>query len=101
MANKRKCKVLNTVVSDGKKMGVVIETQKGETKTLLNPHGKTVKYRNELQSGVRLTNDGVLKRDSDGNYVGLTPTEAAFRSGYIAAQADNARAYNADEGGRK
>lgn len=101
MAKKKKCKVLGNVVNNGKKMGVVIETHKGKEKTLLNPHGKTVKYGNELESGVHLTNEGELKRDRDGNYMGLTPTEAAYRSGYIAAQADNAKAYNAKIGGNK
>jgi len=98
MAKNKKCKVLSSVIDDGKKMGVVIETQNGTQKTLLNPHGKTVKYKNELESGVHITNDGDLKRNKSGDYLGLTPTEAAYRSGYIAAQADNARAYNSKKG---
>ena len=84
----------------GKKVGVSLwlaDKKTGETtqRTLLNPHGKGVKYAQELATGQHFTNDFHEKKDNKGRALRITDTQAAFRSGYLQAQKDSARAYNA------
>ena len=75
-----------------------------KTKTghvLLNPQEKRSKAFNELKTGVKRTNDGKFKLDEKKKAIRLTKEERAYRSGYIAAQNDSAKAYNATHGKKK
>ena len=76
-------------------MAVTIKTKKGKDVTLLNPSEKGTKCADELRSGIRQTNDGHIKLDKFGNPIPLTDTEKAWRSGYLQAQKDSAKCYNA------
>lgn len=88
--------------ADGKKRqsGVTVTFNDGDSVTLLNPSGKAGKYAEELKLGKRLTNDGKIKTDKDGNEIPLTEEGRRYRMGYIRAQSDNAKAFNA-KGGKK
>lgn len=77
------------------KSGVNLTREDGSKFTLLNPSGKTAKYYAENQRGKRYTNAGKVKIDDDGNVLTLTKEQKAYRAGYIDAQSDNAKAYNA------
>ncbi len=91
-------------VSKGKKTGVVVQKKGTDVKrTLLNPHGKYAKATAELQSGVRMTNEGEIKVDDFGNPQTLTPEQIAYRAGYRSAMIDQAKAFNAKkaQGGNK
>lgn len=57
---------------------------------LLNPSEKGAKYAEELRTKQRLTNGWELKGPK-----GLTPTQAAFRMGYLNAHKDSANCYKA------
>ena len=72
---------------------VVVVDRHGRERVLLNPQGKRNKAFAELQNGVKYTNDGKVKLKKNGQPMRLTDTEAAYRSGYIAAQNDSAKAY--------
>ncbi len=88
--------------SGGKKTGVVIENRKtGEQRTLLNSHGKYQKAKLELERGVKYTNDGQVKTNKKGEPMRLSDAERAYRGGYKAALIDQAKAYNAKNGGRR
>lgn len=89
-------KVKDCVVK-GKKTGVVVrEESSGKTRTLLNSHGKYAKATAELESGVRMTNEGKIKVDEKtGKPQTLTSEEKAYRAGYRSAMIDQAKAYNA------
>lgn len=76
-------------------MAKTITNRKGKRITLLNPAEKGRKFADELGNGIKLTNDGMLKMTSLGTPVRLTDTEKAYRSGYLAARKDNAKAYKA------
>ena len=67
----------------------IVNKETGLTKVLLTPHGKSKKYCLELKTGEHVTNDGKAKNKR------LTDTEAAWRSGYLTAQADSAKAFKA------
>ena len=69
----------------------------GTETTLLNPSGKATKYVFELASDSRVTNNGAFKTDGDGNELSLTAEQRAYRSGYLDAQKDNAKAYKAEK----
>ena len=93
----------------GKKAGVTLtraDVKTGETSqvTLLNPHGKGAKYAAELRRDEHLTNEGRVKRYQSGKKQGqpvpLSDVQRAFRSGYLQAQSDSAKAYKAQKGGR-
>ena len=73
-------------------MAVKIRNKKGFFVTLLNPSEKGKKYANELSTGIRKTNDGRYKPDKNGD-VGLSEAQRAYRSGYLDARKDNAKAY--------
>lgn len=90
-------------VRGGKETGVdltLVDKRTGEVskKTLLNPHGKGAKYATELKRGVHMTNTGVVKTDKYGKSLHLNKQQRAYRSGYLQAQHDSAKAYKA---GRK
>ena len=69
-------------------MAVVVKSRKGKKVTLLNPSEKSTKYAMELKNNIRLTNNCECKDCS-----GLTETQKAYRSGYLAAQKDNQKAF--------
>lgn len=59
------------------------------------------KFATELQGGYKLTNDGQYKTDKNGYCLELTDTEKAFRSGYLQARKDSAKAYKATKKKKK
>ena len=77
-------------------MAVVVKTRRGKKVTLLNPAEKGRKYAAELKSGVRATNDHVVKRDKKGNKMRLTKSQRIWRSGYLSARSDEAKAYKSN-----
>lgn len=83
--------------ADGKKRqsGVTVIFNDGEKVTLLNPSGKGEKYARELKENKRYTNDGTVKTDENGNELHLTKEQRAYRSAYLTALKDNAKAFNA------
>ena len=83
-------------------MAVTITTKKGKQVTLLNPSEKGRKFADELRNGAKQTNAGMIKWGKDGKPTRLTNEEKAYRSGYLDAQKDNAKAYKArqNKGGK-
>ena len=76
-------------------MAVFFKNKKGKEVILLNPSEKARKFADELGNGVKQTNKGSLKYDKNGNYARLSDTEKAYRSGYLDARKDSAKAYKA------
>ena len=74
-------------------MAVKIKSKKGIDVVLLNPSEKARKFADELGNGVKQTNTGMIKFDKSGKPVKLTDTEKSFRSGYLQARQDNAKAF--------
>lgn len=72
--------------------GKKVRTNNGKTITLLNPSEKAGKYAAELKTGIRYTNEGGYKADANGD-VGLSDTQRAYRSGYLDARKDDAKAF--------
>ena len=66
----------------------------GKTVHLLNPSEKAGKFAYELKHDRRFTNLGETKGDAKF----LTPEQAAYRSGYLDARKDGARAWKAKHG---
>ena len=64
------------------------KNRRGKTVTLLTPSEKANKFYREKKAGVRMTNNGEIKKDKP-----LTNEGKAYRDGYLASQRDNARAY--------
>lgn len=79
-------------------MATVVRRKNGKRVVLLNPAEKGAKAAAELKVGVKLTNDGQVKRDKYGNAIPLTDTEKAWRSGVLSARRDSADCYNAKMG---
>lgn len=75
-------------------MAVKINGKNGPV-TLLNPSEKGRKFADELKNGVKQTNTGHLKMGKDSKPIRLTDTEKAYRSGYLSARKDSAKAYKA------
>ena len=73
-------------------MAVTVQNKKGDFVKLLNPSEKASKFADELKTGMRYTNDGRLKPDKNGD-VGLSNTQRAYRSGYLDARKDSAKAW--------
>ncbi len=86
------------VVKKHKQGVVLVNTKTGEQKVLLNPNGKGAKYARELKTNLAYTNDGHVKLDKKGNKTTLSKVQRSFRAGYLQAQSDNAKAYNATKG---
>lgn len=82
----------NVVKKDNKRV-VVERKSDGKQKVLLTPNGKGAKYSAELKNGVRITNTGKRKKSDDGKPMKLTKAQRAYRSGYLNARKDNAKAY--------
>ena len=57
---------------------------------VLHPGGKGRKYATELKNNTRITNEGVVKKDKP-----LTKEGKAWRSGYLQARKDSAKAWKA------
>lgn len=70
-------------------------------KVLLDPSEKGTKAFEELTQNVKLTNEGYIKFDKNGKPQKLTKEEKAWRSGYLAAQKDSRKVYNAKHGKKK
>ena len=82
----------------GKHIGTRVRNNStGKTRTLLNPHGKYGKATVELKQGVRMTNEGEIKRDRYGKLLTLTKGQRAYRAGYRSAVIDQTKAYNANQ----
>ena len=79
-------------------MATTIKTKTGKSVTLLNPSEKGKKFAKELKCGFKMTNDMSLKLNSNKKGIKLTDEERAFRSGYLTAQSDNAKCFNAKHG---
>jgi len=78
-------------------MAVTVKTKKGKEIILLNPSEKGRKFASELGAGVKYTNAGEVKYDKNNKPVTLSNTQKAFRSGYLQARKDGARAYKASK----
>lgn len=69
-------------------------TRTGKNGIYLNPSQKGGKFAEELHKKYKLTNSGAEKVDKNGELIALTKTEAAYRSGYLAAQKDSSKLFN-------
>lgn len=78
-------------------MSVVVINRRGKQVTLLNPSEKGHKYARELKDDMKFTNDGQVKCDDTGYIPPLTDEERAYRAGYLDAQKDSAKCYNATQ----
>ena len=74
-------------------MARVVYNRRGKKVILLNPSEKSQKAAAELKSGVHLTNTGAVKRSKNGKVKKLNDTQKAYRSGYLKARKDNAKAW--------
>lgn len=84
----------------GKQIGTKVRNNStGKERVLLNPHGKYGKATAELNQGVRMTNEGEIKRDENGEPLTLTREQRAYRAGYRSAVIDQTKAYNANHQG--
>lgn len=77
-------------------MAVRVKSKNGKMITLLNPSEKGRKYAAELKAGIRATNNHEVKRDKNGKKITLTKSQRAWRSGYLTARKDNAKAYKSN-----
>lgn len=83
-------------------MAKVIVTKEGKTLTLLTPSEKGTKYAKELHEKVRMTNAGNVKvNEKNDKPLKLTDTQSAWRSGYLSAQKDSAKCFNAKKKNKK
>lgn len=82
--------------ADGKKkvVGVVVTFKDDTEVTLLNPSGKGAKFAQELKDNKHYTNSGQVKVDDKGSPLPLTNEQKAYRSAYLTALSDSAKAYN-------
>ncbi len=60
---------------------------------ILTPRQKDAKFRDEIISGTKLTEDRAIKVDKNGIPLGLTSEQVAWRKGYIQRGRDNAKLY--------
>lgn len=77
------------------KSGVVVTFNDGDKVTLLTPSGKGTKYAEDLRTGQVHSNDMEIKKDKKDNPRRLSDLQRSYRSGYLAAQRDSAKAYKA------
>ena len=74
--------------------GTMVTLEDGSKRLLLTPYGKGRKAANELLLGYRIRNENAdPKVDRDGVIKSLSPTQKAWRSGYLSARSDAAKAY--------
>lgn len=69
--------------------------------TRLSPKRKGRKAAYELRTGKRFTNDGEVKRGSNGKQLSLTKSGRAYRAGYLDARKDIGQAMQAVKQKRK
>jgi len=81
-------------------MAVQFKNKNGKTVTLLNPAEKGEKFAKELRRGVKHTNSGSIKTDKNKKGIRLTAEQRAYRSGYLDARTDSAKAFKAKKKGR-
>ena len=74
-------------------MARYVTNRRGKRITLLNPSERSRKFAVELKHNIAITNDGVKKRTKSGKVKFLSPTQKAFRSGYLQARKDNNKAF--------
>ncbi len=80
----------------GKQIGTRLRNNSTDKERVpLNPHGKYGKATVELQQGVRMTNEGEIKRNKKGEPLTLTKEQRAYRAGYRSAVIDQTKAYKA------
>ncbi len=77
------------------RIGTFVDFTDGTNITLLTPNGKGAKYAKELEHNVGITNDGFVKKDKKGRVIKLTDKQRSYRSGYLDARKDAAKAYKA------
>ena len=82
------------------KLGTRITNEDGETKVLLNPAGKGAKFAKELRDNKHYTSEDETKKDKKGKIKRLSDTQRAYRSGYLKARSDSAKAFNSKSGGK-
>ncbi len=81
-------------------MAVQFRNKNGKTVILLNPAEKGEKFAKELKGGFKRTNSGQYKTDKNKKGIRLTNEERAYRSGYLDARNDSAKAYKSKKKGR-
>ena len=74
--------------------------RKGQTIYLLNPWEKGTKYFDELMNDGRITNLGEIKFNKNGKKMRLSDTQRSYRQGYLDAQKDSRKCFNASFGKR-
>ena len=74
-------------------MATIITTKNNKQIVLLNPSEKAEKYARELKGKFKCTNDGKLKLSENGKGIELSDVERSYRSGYLQARQDGAKAY--------
>lgn len=74
-------------------MSTVVKGKNGKKVVLLNPSEKRNKAFDELQNGIKLTNDSFIKTDAKGKPQKLTAVERAYRAGYVQAGTDSAKCF--------
>lgn len=81
----------------------IYTNKKGNQYRLLNPAEKGKKYAYELKRNTKFTNLGKPKNvnKKTGECRKLKDTERAYRSGYLTARKDNARAYKYNKSKKK
>ena len=65
----------------------------GEDYFILNPKERKDKYKLELETGKKFTNDLKPKLGKNGRQLKLQKSEEGFRTGYISAYIDSAKTY--------
>lgn len=82
-------------------MATIVRNRNGKQVVLLDPQEKRDKYFAELKAKTKMTANGVKKVDSKGKPMKLKEREIGYRLGYIAAQNESAKIYNAKKAKRK
>ena len=82
-------------------MSTIVRNRKGKQVVLLDPQEKRDKYFAELKCKQKLTANGKKKVDSKGKPMKLKEREIGYRLGFIAAQNESAKIYNAKKSRRK
>ena len=80
---------------ESERLGTRIVTSDGVIITLLTPNGKAAKYAKEIRDNKRYTNSGEEKKNKR-----LTEHGRVYRSAYLQARKDSAKAYRAKKNNR-
>ena len=76
---------------------VIVTNRKGKKIRLMNPNQKAKKFAEELKNDLHFTNFGDVKVKRNGKPKRLSDTQKAYRSGYLSARKDNAKAYKSNQ----